>query len=88
MDDRVDTDQGLDHTTSSRKSGGTSSLRSFSLPRRFATSALLTPPLAWFLLLYLSSLALMLITSMWSVNGFTGLVQHLPEIQWHQLEIG
>lgn len=76
MDDRVDTDHGLATSIESQKSGGALSLRSFALPRRFATAALLTPPLAWFLILYVSSLALMLITSLWSVNGFTGLIQH------------
>jgi putative spermidine/putrescine transport system permease protein len=44
--------------------------------RRFATATLLTPPLAWFLVLYVASLVLMLVTSLWSLNGFTGLVEH------------
>lgn len=43
---------------------------------RLATASLLTPPLAWFLVLYVASLVLMLVTSLWSLNGFTGLVEH------------
>lgn len=37
---------------------------------------MLTPPLLWFLVLYVSSLVLMLITSLWSINGFTGNLTH------------
>src|SRR5438876_5877024 len=33
--------------------------------------ALLTPPLAWFVLIYLSSLGVLLITSFWRINEFT-----------------
>jgi len=34
-------------------------------------SLLLTPPLAWFLLVYIASLVVLLITAFWSVNPFT-----------------
>ena len=34
-------------------------------------AALLTPPLAWFLLIYLASLAVLLITAFWRINAFT-----------------
>jgi putative spermidine/putrescine transport system permease protein len=37
---------------------------------------LLSPPLLWFLVIYISSLVLMLITSFWSVNSFTGNIDH------------
>jgi len=36
----------------------------------------LSPPLAWFLVIYLASLAVMLITAFWSVNPFTNNLQH------------
>ena len=32
---------------------------------------LLTPPLAWFLLVYIASLVVLLVTAFWSVNPFT-----------------
>src|SRR6202140_3768430 len=32
---------------------------------------LLTPPLAWFVLIYLASLVLLLITAFWSIDPFT-----------------
>jgi putative spermidine/putrescine transport system permease protein len=38
----------------------------------------LTPPLAWFLVIYLASLAVMLITALWTVNPFTNVLEH----QW------
>jgi putative spermidine/putrescine transport system permease protein len=34
-------------------------------------AALLTPPLAWFVLIYLASLGVLLITSFWRINEFT-----------------
>jgi len=36
----------------------------------------LSPPLAWFLVIYLASLALMLITAFWTVNPFTNVLEH------------
>src|SRR6266851_1629322 len=36
----------------------------------------LTPPLAWFLVIYLASLAVMLVTALWSVNPFTNALEH------------
>jgi putative spermidine/putrescine transport system permease protein len=36
----------------------------------------LTPPLAWFLVIYLASLVVMLITAFWSVNPFTNALEH------------
>src|SRR5690348_8807044 len=32
---------------------------------------LLTPPLAWFLLIYVASLAVLLVTAFWTTNPFT-----------------
>jgi putative spermidine/putrescine transport system permease protein len=36
----------------------------------------LSPPLAWFLLIYLASLAVMLATAFWTVNPFTNALEH------------
>jgi putative spermidine/putrescine transport system permease protein len=36
----------------------------------------LTPPLAWFLVIYVASLAVMLVTAFWTVNPFTNALQH------------
>jgi len=36
----------------------------------------LTPPLAWFVVIYLASLVIMLITAFWSVNSFTNVLEH------------
>ena len=33
--------------------------------------ALLTPPLAWFLVIYIASLAVLLVTAFWRINPFT-----------------
>src|SRR5436190_6584092 len=39
-------------------------------------SLTISPPLAWFLVIYLASLAAMLITAFWSVDPFTNTLQH------------
>lgn len=39
-------------------------------------SLTLTPPLAWFLVIYLASLVVMLVTAFWTVNPFTNVLQH------------
>jgi putative spermidine/putrescine transport system permease protein len=36
----------------------------------------LSPPLAWFLVIYLASLVLMLITAFWTVNPLTNVLEH------------
>src|SRR5215469_18863744 len=36
----------------------------------------LSPPLAWFLVIYLASLVVMLATSFWTVNPFTNALEH------------
>ena len=36
----------------------------------------LSPPLAWFLVIYLASLVVMLLTAFWTVNPFTNNLQH------------
>ncbi len=56
---------------------------------RWRTAFLLSPPLLWFLVIYFSSLGLMLVTSFWSVNGFTNLVDHhLTGQNFHQIATG
>ncbi len=54
-----------------------------SLMRRawLRTTLLLSPPLAWFLVIYLASLVIMLITSLWSVNSFTQSIDHTVTTQ-------
>jgi len=37
----------------------------------------LTPPLAWFLVIYLASLVIMLLTAFWQVNPFTNTLEHV-----------
>ena len=36
----------------------------------------LSPPLAWFLVIYLASLVVMLLTAFWQVNPFTNILEH------------
>src|SRR5437764_13100344 len=36
----------------------------------------LSPPLAWFLVIYLASLVVMLVTAFWTVNPFTNTLKH------------
>jgi putative spermidine/putrescine transport system permease protein len=52
---------------------GTGARLSAALWRRpwMRATALLTPPLAWFVLIYLASLGVLLITSFWRINEFT-----------------
>ena len=73
-----------------KKSGGPRALHSSALARsRWRTAFLLSPPLLWFLVIYLSSLVLMLITSFWSVNGFTQLIdRHLTGANFAQISSG
>lgn len=46
--------------------------RFFALHRRSRLAALLTAPLAWVLVLYIGSLAMMVVAAFWSVDSFTG----------------
>jgi putative spermidine/putrescine transport system permease protein len=53
------------------------------------TTLLLSPPLAWFLVIYLASLVIMLVTSLWSVNSFTSSIDHTLTTQnFHQIATG
>jgi putative spermidine/putrescine transport system permease protein len=42
---------------------------------------LLTPPLAWFLVVYVAALTVMLITAFWTVNQFTGNLERIWNLQ-------
>ena len=46
------------------------------LRRRIALAFLLVPPMAWLVLAYLGSLAVLLVSAFWSTNSFTGAVVH------------
>jgi putative spermidine/putrescine transport system permease protein len=46
------------------------------LGRRISLSVLLVPPLAWLVVAYLGSLAVLLISAFWTTNAFTGAVVH------------
>ena len=79
-------DDGRDHTGRGRNHGpgpvvprkGPGRAISALLWRRPWTRAtvLLTPPLAWFLLIYVASLAVLLITAFWTTNPFTTNIEH------------
>jgi putative spermidine/putrescine transport system permease protein len=60
-------DQGLRHR-------GASPISSVSLGRRIALTLLLGPPMAWLVVAYLGSLAVLLVSAFWSTNAFTGAV--------------
>ena len=49
---------------------------SVSLRRRTSLAFLLVPPMAWLVLAYLGSLAVLLVSAFWSTNAFTGAVVH------------
>ncbi len=42
---------------------------------------LLTPPLAWFLVIYLAALVVLLITAFWETNSFTNNLEHIWNLQ-------
>src|ERR1700729_1621612 len=58
--------------------GGPGARISASLWRRswLRATLTLTPPLAWFLVIYLASLVVMLVTAFWAVNPFTNTLVH------------
>src|SRR3984893_17236765 len=49
---------------------------SMSSGRRIGLALLLTPPLAWLVVAYLGSLAVLLVSAFWTTNAFTGAVVH------------
>ena len=76
MGGRLDVDHGLTPSTTidrgPRKSGGALPFQAllWRLPWLRST-VLLLPPLAWFVIIYLASLALLLITAFWAIDEFT-----------------
>jgi putative spermidine/putrescine transport system permease protein len=56
--------------------GATASIASASPRRRFSLAFLLVPPLAWLIVAYLGSLAVLLVSAFWTTNAFTGAVVH------------
>lgn len=56
--------------------GVTPPIASASLSRRISLALLLAPPLAWLMLAYLGSLAVLLVSAFWTTNTFTGAVVH------------
>ena len=82
MDAGVDGDQGLMSTSttvtpSPARAGegiGRALSRYFALHQRSRLIALVSAPLAWILLLYIGSLAMMVVAAFWSVDSFTGSV--------------
>jgi putative spermidine/putrescine transport system permease protein len=46
------------------------------LGRRISLALLLIPPLAWLVVAYLGSLAVLLVSAFWTTNAFTGAVVH------------
>lgn len=85
MDASLDGDQGLmstgtvERTSPANAGGGLGrALTRFFAVRAWARlGALLTLPLAWVLVLYIGSLALMVVAAFWSVDSFTGNVVHV-----------
>jgi putative spermidine/putrescine transport system permease protein len=61
-----------------RKTGGAAPLQSFLWRRPWLrASLLLAPPLGWFVLIYLASLALLLVTAFWQLNSFTTKIEQV-----------
>jgi putative spermidine/putrescine transport system permease protein len=64
-------------TTADRSATGVARISATLWRRTWLRATLtLTPPLAWFLVIYLASLALMLVTAFWTVNPFTNVLEH------------
>jgi putative spermidine/putrescine transport system permease protein len=61
-----------------RKTGGAAPLQSLFWRRPWLRSSLLLlPPLGWFVLIYLASLALLLVTAFWRINDFTTQIERV-----------
>jgi putative spermidine/putrescine transport system permease protein len=66
------------HTVGRPRKGGASPLQALLWRRPWLRSSLLlTPPLAWFVLIYLASLALLLVTAFWQINTFTTKIEQV-----------
>jgi putative spermidine/putrescine transport system permease protein len=61
-----------------RKAGGAAPFQSLLWRRPWLRSSLLLlPPLGWFVLIYLASLALLLVTAFWRINDFTTQIEQV-----------
>src|SRR6478752_4003739 len=61
-----------------RKAGGAAPLQSLLWRRPWLRSLLLlTPPLGWFVVIYLASLVLLLVTAFWQINDFTTQIEEV-----------
>jgi putative spermidine/putrescine transport system permease protein len=61
-----------------RKTGGAAPLQALLWRRPWLRAALLLlPPLAWFVVIYLASLVLLLITAFWQINDFTTQIEQV-----------
>ena len=61
-----------------RKKGGAAPLQALLWRRPWLRSLLLlTPPLAWFVVIYLASLVLLLVTAFWQINDFTSHIEQV-----------
>jgi putative spermidine/putrescine transport system permease protein len=61
-----------------RKTGGAARLQSLLWRRPWLRSSLLLlPPLGWFVLIYLASLVLLLVTAFWRINDFTTRIEQV-----------
>jgi len=76
----------LEATGRSRTSGGAVRLQAllWRLPA-IRASLLLTPPLAWFVLVYLASLVLLLVTAFWRINTFTTAIERVWNLDNFQI---
>jgi putative spermidine/putrescine transport system permease protein len=58
------------------QAGATLPIASISLRRRISLALLLVPPMAWLVVAYLGSLAVLLVSAFWTTSEFTGAVVH------------
>ena len=72
-EERGTSDEGRRHLKAPRRRAKNTARLSWALWRRpwARATILLTPPLAWFVLLYLAALVVLLITAFWQINPFT-----------------
>src|SRR5665213_2172668 len=88
VDPSLDDDQGVTAPSTRTEGTPTARRRSAFLYRheRLRLAGLLTPPVLWLVVLYLGSLGVMLVSSLWSVDSFTGdLVKKTSFANYHIL---
>ncbi|MDQ1494717.1 MAG: putative spermidine/putrescine transport system permease protein [Actinomycetota bacterium] len=88
MDPGLDDDQGVTVTSTGGKGAPATRRLSAFLYRhdRLRLAGLLTPPILWLVVLYIGSLGVMLVSSLWGVDSFTGsLVKKVSWSNYHTL---